>query len=63
MFERLRRPAFIVGYSIMAEMSDPRPFLTTTFGKFTCPRYSIDMKKPRQLSEVSKQDVLNMHGP
>ena len=33
MFERLRRPAFIVGYAIMAEMSDPRPFLTTTFGK------------------------------
>ena len=34
MFERLRRPAFIVVYSVMAEMSDPRPFLTTTFGKF-----------------------------
>ena len=34
LYERMRRPAFIVGYSVLAEMSDPRPFLTSTFGKF-----------------------------
>lgn len=33
-YERLRRPIFIIAYSAMAEMSDPRPFLTSTFGKF-----------------------------
>lgn len=33
LFERLRRPAFIIGYAVLAEMSDPRPFLATSFGK------------------------------